>query len=250
VLAQRRYELILQSLRAEGPVSVAALAHRLGVSQATTRRDLSWLEQQGLLTRVRGGASATASLEPPFAEVATEGAEAKDAVGRRAAELVADGDVLLLDIGTTVHRLAMHLHGRHVTVMTANLAVYEELAPDPDVELILLGGVVRRNYRSMVGFLTEDALRQVRATRLFIGTSGVRPDGTVMDTTVVEVPVKRAMLAAADEVVLLADASKFPGCGFAAVCPSSALDVLVTNEGAAPDTLDALRERGVEVLTA
>jgi hypothetical protein len=87
-----------------------------------------------------------------------------------------------------VHRLAKHLHGRNVTVMTSNLAVYEELATDSAVEIILLGGVVRRNYLSMVGFLTEQALRQVHATTLFFGTSGIRADGTVLDTTVVEVP--------------------------------------------------------------
>ena len=84
---------------------------------------------------------------------------------------------MLLDIGTTAHRVARHLHGRSLTVITSNLAVYEELQDDEDVQLILLGGVVRRDYRSLVGFLTEDNLRQVHADRLFLGTSGVRPDG-------------------------------------------------------------------------
>jgi DeoR/GlpR family transcriptional regulator of sugar metabolism len=249
VLAQRRYELILRTLRDEGPVAVATLAERLGVSQATARRDLSWLEKQGLLTRVRGGATACSTLEPPFAEVATDAMTGKDAVAARAAELVGDGEVLLLDIGTTVHRLAMHLHGRAVTVMTANLAVYEELVADPDIELILLGGLVRRNYRSLVGFLTEEALRQVRAGRLFMGASGIRPDGSVMDTTAVEVPVKRAMIAAADQVVLLADATKFPGGGFATVCGPRALDTVVTDADPATPALAAFREHGVEVVT-
>jgi DeoR/GlpR family transcriptional regulator of sugar metabolism len=250
VLAQRRYELIVERLRTAGPVAVGSLAEQLQVSEATVRRDLSRLQRLGLLTRVRGGAAATTSLEPPFAEVATGEHRARDAVARRAAELVQDGDVLLLDIGTTVHRLSTHLHGRPVTVMTTNLAVYEELVPDPEVELIVLGGVVRRNYRSLVGFLTEDCLRQVRAGRLFLGTSGVRADGTVVDTTAVEVPGKRAMIAAADEVVLVADDSKFPGSGYATVCGAAALDVVVTTERADRGTLGALRAAGVEVLIA
>nr|WP_281352521.1 DeoR/GlpR family DNA-binding transcription regulator [Phytoactinopolyspora alkaliphila] len=242
--------MIMEILRSEGPVAVGVLSDRLGVSQATIRRDLNRLERLELLTRVRGGAAASTSLEEPFAEVATIGQEARDAVARRAAGLVEDGDVLLLDIGTTVHQLSTHLHGRSVTVMTANLAVYEELVPDPEIELILLGGVVRRNYRSLVGFLTEDCLRQVRAGRLFMGTSGVRPDGTVMDTTAIEVPVKRAMISSADQVVLLADESKFPGGGFATVCAADALDVVVTTEGADSGTLTTLRESGVEVIAA
>jgi DeoR/GlpR family transcriptional regulator of sugar metabolism len=249
VFAHRRYELIIQILRAEGSVAVGVLANRLEVSQATIRRDLNRLERLDLLTRVRGGAAATTSLEPPFVEVATGDHQARDAVARRAAELVQDGDVLLLDIGTTVHQLSTHLHGRPVTVMTSNLAVYEELVPDPDIELILLGGFVRRNYKSLVGFLTEDCVRQVRAGRLFMGTSGVRSDGTVVDTTAVEVPGRRAMIAAADQVVLVADESKFPGSGYATVCGPEALDVVVTTERADPGTLGALRDSGVEVIT-
>lgn len=238
----------MQILRAEGPVAVTTLGSRLGVSQATVRRDLSWLEEQGLLTRVRGGAAASTSLEPSFAAVATEAHQAKDAIARRAVEMVEDGDVLLLDIGTTVHRLAVHLRGRQVTVMTANMAVYEELVPDPDIELILLGGVVRRNYRSLVGFLTSDAVRQLRADKLFIGTSGVRSDGTLMDTTLDEVPVRRAMIASADQVILLADAEKFPGTGFATVCGPDALDVVVTDADEGTAALDSLRENGVKVV--
>ena len=125
--------------------------------------------------------------------------------------MVADGQSVLLDIGTTAYRLARQLHGRRLTVITSNLVVYEELADDEGIELVLLGGMVRREYRSLVGFLTEDNLRQLHADWLFLGTSGVRPGGQVMDTTVVEVPVKRAMIKAGDKVVLLADSAKFPG---------------------------------------
>ncbi|MEV4148014.1 DeoR/GlpR family DNA-binding transcription regulator [Amycolatopsis sp. NPDC049691] len=246
MLPQRRHELILRALRAEGPAPVGVLAERLGVSQATVRRDLVRLGREGRLTRVYGGAMAAG--DEPFARVAAERADEKDAVARRAADLVADGDTVLLDIGTTAHRLARHLRDRALTVITSSLAVYEELKDADDVQLVLLGGVVRRSYHSMVGFLTEDALRQVRAGTVFLGTSGVRADGHVMDSTVVEVPVKRAMVAAADRVVLLADAGKFPGTGLAMVCGPDALDVVVTTPGADEPTCAALREAGVEVL--
>lgn len=250
MLPQQRHELILRSLRTQGPAAVGVLAERLGVSPATVRRDLAQLDAEGRLTRVYGGAVSAGDADEPFAEVATVRVREKDDIATRCAELIKDGDTLLLDIGTTAHRLARTLHGRALTVITSNLAVYEELADDPDIQLILLGGVVRRSYRSLVGFLTEDALRQVHADKLFLGTSGIRPDGQVMDTTVVEVPIKRAMIAAADHVILLADATKFPGTGVGRVCGPEDINTVVTNTGADPHTCQTLRDTGAEVIEA
>jgi DeoR/GlpR family transcriptional regulator of sugar metabolism len=218
------------------------------VSQATVRRDLLQLDREGLLTRVYGGAMSATDYDEPFAEIAAVHVHEKDEIAARCGELIKDGDTILLDIGTTAHRFARALHGRTVTVVTSNLAVYEELVDDHDIQMLLLGGMVRRSYRSLVGYLTEDALRQVRADRLFLGTSGVRPDGQVMDTSVVEVPIKRAMIAASDQVVLLADASKFPGTGVARVCGPQELHVVVTNAPADPVTRAALTDAGVEVI--
>ncbi|MFQ6200392.1 DeoR/GlpR family DNA-binding transcription regulator, partial [Streptomyces sp. NPDC000405] len=207
------------------------------------------LEEDGLLTRVHGGAVAEEG-DQPFAEVAEVRVPAKDAIAERAAALVQDGQSVLLDIGTTAYRLARRLHGRRLTVITSNLVVYEELADDEGIELVLLGGMLRREYRSLVGFLTEDNLRQLHADWLFLGTSGVRPGGQVMDTTVVEVPVKRAMIKAGGKVVLLADAAKFPGTGMAKVCGPEDLDVVVTDAPVDAVTRSALQEAGVEVLVA
>jgi DeoR/GlpR family transcriptional regulator of sugar metabolism len=250
MLPQRRHELILRTLRAEGPAAVRVLAEQLGVSQATIRRDLVQLDKEGRLTRVYGGAVSAADNDDPFADVATVRADEKDAIAERAAELIKDGETVLLDIGTTTHRLARKLHGRSLTVITSSLMVYEELKDAQDIQLVLLGGIVRRSYLSLVGYLTEDNLRQVHADRLFLGTSGVRPGGHVMDTTAVEVPLKRAMIAASDQVVLLADVGKFPGTGMARVCGPEDLDVVVTNPSADQATRAALIEAGVKVIEA
>ncbi len=249
MLARRRHERILEVLRADGPAEVGDLSRELGVSGATVRRDLTFLEQEGLLQRVHGGAAPLGTCEPPFEVVAVDHQDAKLRVGQAAAGLVRDGDVVLIDIGTTTSHLARSLRGRDVTVITSSLAVYEELADDETVELVLLGGMVRRNYRSLVGFLTEHALRQLHADVLFLGTSGVRRDGSVLDTTAVEVPVKRAMLEAAERTVLVADADKFPGRGIARVCGAGDLTALVTEPGADAATLALLADAGVEVVT-
>ncbi|MGW0288684.1 DeoR/GlpR family DNA-binding transcription regulator [Streptomyces tuirus] len=247
MLAERRHQLILRALRAGGPAAVTDLSEQLGVSPATIRRDLVKLEEDGLLTRVHGGAVVEEG-DQPFAEVAEVRVNEKDAIAARAAAMIKDGESVLLDIGTTAYRLARQLHGRRLTVITSNLVVYEELADDEGIELVLLGGMVRREYRSLVGFLTEDNLRQLHADWLFLGTSGVRPGGQVMDTTVVEVPVKRAMVKAGAKVVLLADAAKFPGNGMAKVCGPEELDAVVTNEPVDAATRASFEEAGVEVV--
>ncbi len=252
MLPAERHAEILRRLRSSGTDAVTDLAAALGVSPSTIRRDLVRLSEGGRLQRVHGGAQVRddADLRRPFAQVLVADVAEKEQVAARAARLVADGDVVLLDIGTTTMRLAVHLRGRPVTVITSSLAVLEVLHDDPDVELVLLGGVVRAAYRSLVGSLTEASLREVRADKAFLGTSGVRPDGAVLDSTRVEVPVKRALMRAADQVVLLADLHKFPGTGALKVCEAGDLDVLVTNRGADPGTVRTHRKARVEVVYA
>jgi DeoR/GlpR family transcriptional regulator of sugar metabolism len=249
MLRDRRHELIVGILHSDGPTTVEKLAERLETSTATIRRDLVQLDEQGLLRRVYGGAMPLDDQrDDPFVDVAATRAEEKDKIAQRCAEMVKDGETILLDIGTTTHRVARRLRGRCLTVVTSSLAAVEELTDSEDIQLVVLGGMLRRDYRSLVGFLTEDNLRQIKADRLFLGTSGVRPGGHVMDTTVVEVPVKRAMIAASDQVVLVADRGKFPGTGMARVCGPEELDVVVTNAPGEPATVADLRDGGVEVI--
>jgi DeoR/GlpR family transcriptional regulator of sugar metabolism len=156
----------------------------------------------------------------------------------------------MIDIGTTTLQAAHHLHGRPLTVVTSSLAVYEELMPDPAIELLLPGGVVRRNYRSLVGVLAEDSLRQLKADVLFLGTSGVDERLAVWDSTIVEVPIKRAMIAAAARVVLLADAVKFSEAGVVRVCTAGDIDHIVTDASLPAAARAAIEEAGIGVTLA
>lgn len=245
--AQRRQN-ILRAVR-NGTDQVAELATTFGVSEMTVRRDLRELEDEGKLTRVHGGAVSTFG-ERPFAEIAVERHEQKDRIGTAAADLVQDGEAVMLDVGTTTLQLARHLRGRHVTIITSSLAAYEELLPEDTIELVLVGGIVRRSYRSLVGTVAEDALRQLRADIAFLGASGIGEDLAVLDTTMEEVPIKRGMLAAANRAVLLADSSKFGNPGLVRVCGADELDAVVTDDGAPAARRAALQEAGVEVIIA
>jgi DeoR/GlpR family transcriptional regulator of sugar metabolism len=157
---------------------------------------------------------------------------------------------VLLDIGTTTAMLARALRGRRITVITSSLAVLDELRTDPEVELVILGGVLRRSYHSLVGSLTLASLANVRANIGFLGCSGIREDTTVQDTTGIEVPVKQAILDSGGKIVLLADETKFPGVGIRDVCTAARITTLVTSRGADPRTLEAFRKAGSEVVLA
>jgi DeoR/GlpR family transcriptional regulator of sugar metabolism len=245
--AQRRKD-ILDAVRA-GTMHVADLAESFGVSEMTVRRDLRTLARDGKVERVRGGA-VRASDEPPFEQIAVERFEAKDRIGAAAAALVEDGQTVMIDIGTTTLQAARHLHGRDITVITSSLAVLEELVGDPAIELVLPGGIVRRNYRSLVGVIAEDSLRRLKADVLFLGTSAVDADLGVWDTTMVEVPIKRTMIENAACVALLADAEKFSMAGMVWVTDAGSLDHVVTDAPVPDACRAAVEESGVEVSVA
>jgi DeoR/GlpR family transcriptional regulator of sugar metabolism len=246
--AQRR-QLILRTVRGSRGAGVVELAQRLDVSEMTVRRDLAHLAREGKLIRVHGGALSVRE-EPPFAETAVERLAEKERIGRAAAGLVRDGQTIMIDIGTTTLQLARQLRHRELTVITSSLAVLEELEPCDGIELIALGGLVRRNYRSLVGVLAEDMLRQLTADISFLGASGIRPDLSIMDTTMVEVPIKRGMIAAADRVVLLTDAAKFSMAGTVRVCGADELHALVTDAPGDDPAVRRLARAGVEVVHA
>lgn len=250
VTSSSRHAQIVATLRATGVASVRVLAERLSVSESTIRRDLKLLDRDGELVRTYGGAALTnrTTVEEPFEVHASHDRAGKLAMAARAAALVPDDAVVVLDIGTTTPLIARHLRGRPVTVITSNVAVLDELRDDDTVRLVLLGGVLRRNYRSLVGSLTETALRQVSADLLFLSCTGVRANGHVVDDMAVEAPIKQAMIEATDKVVLVAGEAKFPGCGSFRLCALSDVDVLVTTRGADPATVELCRQAGGEVM--
>jgi DeoR/GlpR family transcriptional regulator of sugar metabolism len=244
--AQRRQEM-LRAVRG-GTAHVSDLAESFGVSEMTVRRDLSALAADGKLERVHGGA--VGSGEPGFAQIEVERFDVKDRLGAAAAAMVEDGQTVMIDIGTSTLQMARHLHGRKVTVITTNLAVLEELLPDPEIELVLPGGTVRRNYRSLVGVVAEDSLRQLRADMAFLGTSAVDTDLGVWDTTMVEVPIKRLMIANSESVVLLADAAKFSMSGVVRICGPESLDHIVSDAPIPHASRATLAAASIEVTIA
>ncbi len=247
-----RQQAILHVLQQRRRITVADICEAFGVSEATARRDLEALAHQGKVQRVRGGAilSQPAPPEPPLLVRAREQAEAKARIGRAAAALVQDGESVFLGSGTTVLEVAKHLQERkNLTVITNSLPVINLFAQQPDVTLISLGGMLRPSELSFIGHITEQALAEVRAEKVIIGTRGITLDGLTNDY-LPETLTDRAILRVGRQVIIVADHTKLGVIASAFLAPLHVVDVLVTDTEADAEFVQALEERGVQVILA
>lgn len=248
-MRSQRELAILDQLRDVRAASVNELAAATGSSIATIRRDLQRLDESGLLTRTRGGAMLNEG-DSPFAIVEPVNRDAKEHIAAAAAATIEDGQSVLLDIGTTTLQLARRLRGRPVTVITANMAIFETLHDDPEVHLVLLPGDYDPVYRSVFGHLTVECLRLVRADHAFLGVSGIAANGDLRDTTLAQVPIKQTMAEASDRITILADSSKFPGSGLGCVLLPNRPTTVITDAAPSAEVAEAFTSRSMKVVLA
>jgi DeoR family transcriptional regulator of aga operon len=251
--ARDRRHLTLEALAERGEVSVAELSREAGVSEMTIRRDLEALERERLLRRVHGGAVSAVSrgYEPPFALRAGRQPEAKERIAAAAAELLSDGETVVVDVGTTTLALARALAtASSLTVVTPSLRAVDVLAGNAELRVIVTGGIARPGELSLVGSVAEHAFAELHCDTVFLGAGGVDVDAGLTEFNLDDTRVKRAALASARRCVVLADATKLGKVAFAHICPLERADVLVTDSSADQDMLRRIRETGVEVITA
>ena len=250
-LTQRQRE-ILDLARARGTVQVESLASRFEVTSQTIRRDLSQLCGLRLLQRVHGGAVVTDGASnmgyTARLQLATEG---KVAIGRRAASLIPNDASLIVNIGTTMEQVVRHLC-THVglTVITNNLNVVNTLLPFEKIEVMLAGGIVRREDGGIVGGATVDFVAQFKVDYAVIGTSAVEEDGTFLDYDPREVRVAKAIIENARSVLLAADGMKFQRSAPVRIGHVSQIDYFVTDAPPPPRFLEVCAEHGVRVEVA
>jgi DeoR/GlpR family transcriptional regulator of sugar metabolism len=237
------------SLRVQDSVAVTELATQYGVSEMTIRRDLDELAQQGVVRRVRGGALSLLlrGEEPPFGAREREAVEAKRRIGVAAAALLADGEAVLLDGGTTALEVARALRDRRLTVLPLAMQSAVELSTAPRVRLVLPGGEVRPGELNFKGPLTESSIKALRFDTAVVGCCGLSAEQGLTAHDLPEVAVKQAAIASARRVVVVCDSDKFTRVAFGAVCPLEKIDVVVTDAGIPPKQRDALTAAGVAV---
>lgn len=243
---------IVERLRRVGRVDVADLASELATSEVTVRRDLDQLAEAGVLRRVRGGAVSLLMRgeEMPFAMREVEAAGDKDRIGAAAAALLRDGEAVAVDSGTSGLAVARALVGRRVTVVPLSLHAAGVLSASASVTLMLPGGTARFGEGSLVGPTTEANLAALRFDTTVLTCCGLSPAGGVTAHDVQDAAVKRAAVASAARVVLVAEGAKFARTSLAVVCPADRVDVLVTDASAPEQALEQLRGAGVQVVLA
>jgi DeoR/GlpR family transcriptional regulator of sugar metabolism len=249
VLSYERQREVLRRVRVRGAGNVNELATIIGVSPSTIRRDLTELDEQGLLRRVHGGASVPDS-EGEVAHIAREAAhtEQKLRIGEAAAKLVRNHSTILVTGGTTTEAMLVHLHGREgLTVVTNGLNVAMELSRQPAITVVVLGGVLRHAELSLLGALAEDAMKDFHVDAAFIGAYGVDPVTGLSGASVLEASTDRRLLDRVPAVVALADSSKFGRRGPVRLAGIDQVATLITDTGAPAAAVAALAEAEVDV---
>ena len=251
--AKSRKAHIIERISAEEEISVADLAETLGVSEMTIRRDLAELEREGLLKRVHGGAVSSfgRSYEPPYALRSVQSIAAKQAIARAAANMVAEGDSIALDVGSTVYEVARLLSRRRgLTIITPSVRVLGLFLKNKDVRTIVSGGVLRTGEESLIGDLACHAFRDLFVDKLFLGLGGVDAVNGLSEYNWDDALVKRAMIRSAKEVIVVANSSKFGGTAFARIAEIGDIHAVVTDRQPPEDLTRAFAAHKVRIVIA
>jgi DeoR family transcriptional regulator, aga operon transcriptional repressor len=250
LLNEERRRAILEILNREGRVLVLDLAGRFETSQVTIRKDLETLHAHGMIHRTHGGAlpAREGALEDPtLREKAKLHHKEKLRIAGAAAGMVQEGQVVILDSGTTTTEIARALRKfRNLTIVTNAVNIATELSGTA-VEVILTGGTLRKNSFSLVGPIAEETLHRLHADLLFLGVDGFDVHYGLSTPNLLEAKVNRVMVEIAKRKVVVCDASKFGRRSLSLIAPTSALDEVITDRGAPKADARALRKAGIEL---
>jgi DeoR family transcriptional regulator of aga operon len=248
---------IQQLVESQKRISVADICATFAVSQATARRDLERLASDGKLQRVHGGAIALIQAPPeqPILQRQHDQADEKIRIGAAAAALVQAGETIFLGSGTTVLEAARALRGRQdLTVLTNSLPVVNALAGAgalagaDGITLICLGGMLRASELSFIGHITEQALAEVRADKVFMGTRAISLEHGLTHEYLPETMTDRAILKAGKEIIILADHTKLGRAATVRLAQLDSIHTIVTDTAAPQDFIEAVQQRGIRVV--
>jgi DeoR/GlpR family transcriptional regulator of sugar metabolism len=251
LMKAERHNRIRKLVEQAGRVTVMELSEQFEVSEATVRRDLEELDGQGWIQRTHGGAVRVerATKEPPMLQRIEEGRPEKEKIGQAAAALVKDGETIFLGSGTTVLEIARHLPKEiHLTVITNSLPVVNELTSHPNIELIVIGGMLRQSELSMVGHITEQAVREFRADKVFMGMRAIDARHGFTNADLPETMTDRAILGIAPRVIVVADHRKFGRVSSVLVGPVTLSQTIITDDKTGNEYVLELMEIGIDVI--
>lgn len=241
-----REKVILDRLSIDGLVSVGTLAKDLGLSEVTIRGDLRLLEDKGWINRKRGGASA--AIHRDILERQRVFPERKNAIAKAAAELVKEGDVIMIEAGTTTALIARFLTGkRDIHIVTNSTLVFSYAKMYPHLQITMTGGEFRRSTESLVGPIALETIGRLNVRLAFVGTDGFSLERGMTTHLMEGAEIVKAMKAHAQTTVLVADSGKYGKVGFASVLPLSAMNLILTDGDLEERAEAELREAGIAV---
>jgi len=250
-LKVERQNRIRSLIEQSGRITVAELSQRFKVSEATIRRDLEALEWQGGVQRAHGGALRLARLthEPPILQRLQENPAEKQRIAQAAARLIQPGETIFLGSGSTTLQIAQRLpESAQLTVISNSLPVINELAPRPNIELIVIGGMLRASELSMVGHTAEQGVQEFRADRVIMGMHAIDVRHGFTNDYLPEIMTDRAALSIAPQVIVVADHLKLGRVSSMLVGPVTTAHTIITGSEAPEEIVTELRELGIEVI--
>lgn len=249
MLPAERRNHVLNELQTKGKIEIEILAAELKVSAMTIRRDLAMLEKQGLAHRTHGGAVLYDGLlgETPYNTKEISNIEEKRRIGKAAAQILKAGSVILLDAGTTTLEVAREIkYIENLTVITNDLKIALELSEGTQTKVYCMGGQVQNGLGTIYGEHAQTFLSNIRVDTCFIATSSIDIDWGLSSPTLEKANLKSLMIKAADQVVLVADHSKFYKKSFARIAKVDELDIVITGHVLESRFQNILNEKGIE----
>jgi DeoR/GlpR family transcriptional regulator of sugar metabolism len=229
-----RQALILEIIQSRGLMSVRDLAHEIQVDGSTVRRHLMKLESLGLISRAHGGVGPVEPVETPARIKQSMHAREKKAIGKAMAEQISDGQVILLDSGTTTLEVAKSLRNSALTVVTNDLQIAMELAKKPRINLVVIGGQVLQDLHTTWGPTAVSQIGQLKVELAIFGADAINSNG-VFNNTSFEIESKKAMMAISSQAVFVADSSKFRRKALFKVFDLEDFATGITDESLSPD---------------
>lgn len=249
-----RRNRILELLMVNRAISVKELCDTLEASEATIRRDLTSLEEDGKLERTHGGATLNIDIyldnEENYIKKSSLHSAQKEAIAAKAFEFIRENDSIILDSGTTTLELA-RLIGRSemkVTVITNSTTCSTLLANNPNVELIILGGRVRLKTLATVGGIATEAIKRLHVNKAFIAVNGINPENGLMTPDLEEADIKREMMNCSIERIVLADYSKFERRAMCKIAPVTMVDLIITDSNVEKIVVEQFEKLDVKVI--
>ena len=249
--AEERQHRIAEYLQKVEFASLEELARQVDVSVSTVRRDVGNMETDGILRRTHGGARLVSprSDEFAFTKRDTNQLNEKEAIGRAVAELIQPNQSVIIDAGTTAYHAARYLENKTLQIITNSLPVANHFASSQRVEVVVSGGVVYPRLGVLVGPLAVESFSKIHADVAIMSAGGITAEG-ITNSHGLLIDIQRAMINNAQKVIFCFDHTKLGRQSVSPLCDLSCVDTIVTNDGAPPDVLHALKAKDVEVIVA